>query len=167
MQPKNTPQKEQADSVLLSETATHRFSDSVQVDTFRIDVTGDDLTKGRAHFVITRFDGKVIFQQFFPVQKLLGNQVVPLDNKRRMISDSERLGILTTRLHAFFDPKNFLVPAIPASYKERGITDRTFWEDLKLDAASVGFMYTFGDDNRTWIAYDRQSGMVRIYYNCC
>lgn len=92
-----------------------------------------------------------------------------MDKKQRTLSDIERKGILTTRLNAFFAAKNFNIPALPLDDKivERGIVDKEFWERLKLESASVGFVYTFGDDNHFWIAYDRQSGEVRVYYNCC
>lgn len=157
------------DSPLFDLKNVHRFSDSIQMDTLRLQVSGDDLLRGKAQFTITRFDGKVIYQQFFPVQKLLGNQVISMDKKQRTLSDTERKGILTTRLNGFFGAKNYIVPAVSFDdfndkIVERNIVDKEFWERLKLESASVGFVYTFGDNNRTWIAYDRPTGEVRVYY---
>lgn len=64
-------------STLFDLKNVHRFSDSTQMDTLRLQVTGDDLLQGNAQLTITRFDGKVIYQQFFRYRNCSAAKLFP------------------------------------------------------------------------------------------
>lgn len=152
--------------VVFTQQKTHRFSDSTQMDTFRLAVRGDDLLQGKAELTITRFDGKVIHQEFFPAEKLLGNQIAPVGERDRIISDQEKKALLTKKLNAFFNPENFIVPATAMNLKkpDTRTPDVEFLNRLKKDQTSVGFRYVLGG-RTSGLAFDRETGMVNVYFN--
>ncbi|MBE7177373.1 MAG: hypothetical protein INR69_13265 [Mucilaginibacter polytrichastri] len=144
-----------------------RFSDSTEMDTFQIEVKGDDLLSGKAELRITRFDGSVIFQEFFAAKNLLGTQLVPAGQDGTVISDSEKTAFLTSRLNAFFTPENFVIPATNVNPKKTGTRkpDEAFWNRLKNDQTSVGFVFVQGNGKSSWLAFDRETGTVKPYYS--
>lgn len=155
-------QKSDTSLVLLKNEVLHNFSSPSGKDTFRIQVTGPSITKGQVRFQIVTHDNKIIYDENFTTDWLLGYGV------EGDTTQSQKENYITNRIDNFFTEKNFLKPAIHQTDRyDADYSDKTAWDDIKSDPTAIGFYYLIGKEDGRRIAYSKRLKKVLLYFNCC
>jgi uncharacterized membrane protein YcgQ (UPF0703/DUF1980 family) len=139
------------------------FSDSVQIDTFKVMLTGESLKEMMINFSITAYNGKLIYQKDFKASDLIENYKASVDLKK----ERNQMDFILNEYKLFLDDENFLEPAVTENENPDQYTpDKKFYEELKHSSLN-GFKYRTGKENNVYIAWSEREKKVKPYYNCC
>lgn len=159
----NGPGKETISTDDLQKTKIIPFSDSLQADTFKIEVEGSKPKEMQLAFTITSYAGKQIYNIKIQAAELFKNYnaTINLDKKNNQIK------FLKEEMNRFFDEENFMEPAITDQENpDQYVPDKAFYQELKQSQLN-GFSYRLGKDKKIYIAWSRSKNKVIPYYICC
>ncbi|WP_197088554.1 hypothetical protein [Rufibacter radiotolerans] len=132
---------------------THHFSSPDQPDYFRLALHGDAVTSGQVEFTITTQGGQKIYEEHFPAADLEASMVYEM--KTPTASPSEREAYILKRMEEFFQPSNFISPAISEGASLPTDTNQVAtWKRIQANPASIGFKYLLGKEDGRLLAYD-------------
>lgn len=139
------------------------FSDSVQVDTFKVALKGETLKEMTINFSITAYNGKLIYQKGLKARDLIENYKTTVDLKK----ERSQMDFILNEYKLFLDDENFLEPAVTENENPDQYTpDKNFYEELRRSSLN-GFKYRTGKENNVYIAWSEKEKKVKPYYNCC
>lgn len=148
---------------ITEKTKLYAFSDSIQTDTFKINLIGDKSDDMKLIFTITNFNGVQIYKEEVTANQLLKNYLTSEDLKK----ESDKIRFLNEQLTVFFDEEHFLEPAVTSDQQpDDNAPDKAFYEELKQNQLN-GFYYSLGKDKSIYIAWSAKEQKVKIYYQCC
>jgi hypothetical protein len=146
------------ETTILSNTRQHFFSDSKKKDTFTIALKGQSILSGNIILKIRDYKNKVIYEQKFKAEDLLGDMGEVLNN-------SEQQDTIKARMLKFFNEANYTCPAIAANDKfEYDSSTKDVWNDIKSDRAAIGFLFSYGYEDTYGIAYSKKKHKVVTYF---
>ena len=148
------------ESILYEKEILHSFSSPVDMDSFKIYVTGQSIRDGQITFQIKTSKGQLILDEKYP-------SVYFVDYGFDKTSRTEE-EYIKKRVDSFFDEKYFKQPAITADETfDEDYSDKVTWDDINSDKSSIGFIYLIGEEDGRHIAYSKKLGKVVLYFNCC
>ena len=160
--PSNT-KKETSTTGQLSQSITYRFSDTVQLDSFKVELLGKDSETMQLLFTIKSFNGNEIYRQEIKASELLKNYLATADMKK----ESDKIKFLKEEIAFFFNERHFLEPAVTENEQpDKNVPDKAFYNELKQTGLN-GFDYRLGKDDKIYIAWSVKNQKVKIYYKCC
>jgi hypothetical protein len=152
-----------ADASELQNSATFAFSDTAQLDTFKVALIGKNTENMQMIFTINSFNGKEIYRQEIKTSELLKNYLATAEMKK----ESEKLKFLKEEITFFFDERHFLEPAVTEDEQpDQNVPDTAFYNELKQSGLN-GFDYRLGKDHNLYIAWSAKEQKVKTYYKCC
>jgi len=141
------------------------FSSTNSKDKFKIELQGKDILSGVVKFEIFTSQGKSIYSVMFESKRLLGYGLAENATK------SQREQFIINRMDTFFSDGNFIKPAIDSKLdfdpEDFDLIDRNTWSEISENKESIGFQYTLGEEDMTWIVYLKKSNKVIKYKACC
>ncbi len=147
----------------IVKTKLQAFTDTVQLDTFKIALMGEESKDMKLLFTITTNKGEQVYKKEIKADELLKSYLASADLK----SEEEKIKFLNDEVNFFFDEEHFLVPAITDQEKpDNNTPDKAFYEELKASKLN-GFDYRLGKDTKIYIAWSAKDKKVKIYYKCC
>jgi hypothetical protein len=139
------------------------FSDSVQLDTFKVSLAGDVLKDMIIKFSITSFNGQLIYNKDFKAADFIDNYKSSVDLKKKR----NQMDFILNEYKQFLDDENFIEPAVTKNENpDENTPDKTFYEELKQSMLN-GFKYRTGKETSVYIAWSEKEKKVKPYYNCC
>lgn len=139
------------------------FSDSIQVDTFKVVLNGAVLKDMIINFSITAYTGDVIYSKEFKATDLIDNYKASVDLKK----ERSQMDFILSEYKLFLDDENFLEPAVTENENPDQYTpDKNFYNELKQSSLN-GFKYRTDKENNVYIAWSKKEKKVKPYYNCC
>lgn len=139
------------------------FSDTLQIDTFKVELQGESLKEMVINFSITAYNGKLIYQKNFKASDLIENYKTNVDLKK----ERSQIDFILNEYKLFLDEENFLEPAVTENENPDQYTpDKDFYNELKKSSLN-GFKYRTGKENNVYIAWSENEQKVKPYYNCC
>ena len=139
------------------------FSDSVQVDTFKVALRGDVVKDMTIEFTITAHNGQLIYKKDFKATDLIDNYKSTVDLKK----ERSQMAFIKEEYKLFFEDENFLEPAVTENENpDKNTPDITFYNELKQSGLN-GFKYRSGKETSVYIAWSEKEKKVKPYYNCC
>ncbi|MFD0941465.1 hypothetical protein [Pedobacter boryungensis] len=158
-----TSKNEKKAPVNIEKTALQAFTDTVQLDTFKIVLKGDESKNMSLLFTITSYKGVQIYKKEIKAEELLKSYLASADLKK----EDEKIKFLNDEVNFFFEEEHFLIPAITEQEKpDNNTPDKAFYEELKGSKLN-GFDYRLGKDTKIYIAWSAKDQKVKIYYKCC
>jgi len=158
-----TPGEQKLKGSIEDHTVLKPFSDSVQIDTFKVALTGEVLKDMTINFSIIAYNGKLIYQKAFKATDLIENYKASVDLKK----ERSQMDFVLNEYKLFLDDENFLEPAVTENENPDQYTpDKTFYAELKQSALN-GFKYRTGKENNVYIAWSEKEKKVKPYYSCC
>jgi hypothetical protein len=143
----------------------HFFSSKEKQDVFLIELIGKAMADANVSFTIKNSDGIEIYSDKFKAKELFNYNLKPNSTRE------EENEFIIKRINEFFSEKNFLTPAVPIDdvYDENynGLIDSITWNRIRRDKKSIGFYYILGEENKSWIVYDKAQNTVIKYQICC
>lgn len=144
-------------------TTIRSFSDTVQMDTFKVVLQGKKPKDMLLTFSITAFDGKEIYKKELKARDLINNYKETLELNK----ENSQRDFIMDEFNLFFDEENFLWPALtseqtPDKYAE----DKAFFQELQQSNLN-GFKYRVSKETNIYIAWSEQEKKVKVYYKCC
>lgn len=147
----------------LVKTVTKPFSDSLKLDTFKVQVLGDKPDDMHLAFSITSFNGKQIYDIDIKATDLFNNYIATIDLSKK----KNQIKFLQEEVNRFFEDENFMEPAVDeADVPDANVPDKAFFDELKKTRLN-GFIYRLGKENKNYIAWSDKEGKVKTYYTCC
>jgi len=147
----------------LSKTIAKPFSDSLKVDTFKVQILGDTPDNMHLAFSITSFNGKQIYDIDIKATDLFKNYIATIDLSKK----KNQIEFLKEEVNRFFDDENFMEPAVDEEDRsDENVPDKLFFNELKKTKLN-GFIYRLGKENKNYIAWSAKEGKVKTYYTCC
>lgn len=139
------------------------FSDSLQADTFKVKIEGNNPKEMQMIFTITSFEGKQIYLANIEAKDLFKSY----DAKINLEKKNNQIKFLKEELVIFFDEENFMEPAVTEQETpDEHVPDKNFYEELKRNQLN-GFSYRLGKDKKLYIAWSETEKKVKPYYICC
>jgi hypothetical protein len=146
----------------------HHFSTLGKKDFFSLTLTGNSIQKGDLVFKIISSTGKLIYNQKFKGEDLIGYGLSEKWQNGITPTPKEYDDYILKRMKEFFDEKNFFKPAIAKNEKpDLNFTYQNIWDDIKSDNTAIGFHYLIGKEDNRWIAWSKKQGKVLQYKSCC
>ncbi len=156
----NPSKKEALDT---AKTALQAFSDTVQLDTFKIALKGEKAKDMSLLFTITSYKGVQIYKQEIKADELLKSYLASAELKK----EEEKVKFLNDEINYFFDEQHFLIPAVTEQEQpDNNVPDKEFYNELKKNMLN-GFDYRLGKDTKIYIAWSVKEQKVKVYYKCC
>lgn len=160
----NVSFSQKGNSVLISNSTIHFFSNDKMPDSFSIKLIGSTLLKATVYFQIFDHEQKIIYRDSFASIYLLDYSIEnndPLTKKENYIKK---------RMKEFFSKENFHQPAIGKN--EPFDTDYTeikkpTWDEIQADPKRNGFYYYTDGENGKKIVFSKKLKKVVIYQACC
>ncbi|WP_182921678.1 hypothetical protein [Pedobacter planticolens] len=150
-------------AVNIEKIALQAFTDTVQLDTFKIVLKGTESKNMSLLFIITSHKGVQIYKKEIKAEELLKSYLASADLKK----EDEKIKFLNDEVNFFFEQEHFLIPAITEQEKpDNNTPDKAFYEELKASKLN-GFDYRLGKDTKVYIAWSAKEQKVKIYYKCC
>jgi len=147
----------------LVKTVTKPFSDSLKLDTFKVQVLGDKPSNMHLAFSITSFTGKQIYDVDIKATDLFNNYIATIDLSKK----KNQIKFLQEEVNRFFEDENFMEPAVDeADVPDANVPDKAFFDELKKTRLN-GFIYRLGKENKNYVAWSGKEGKVKTYYTCC
>jgi hypothetical protein len=141
----------------------HSFTDTVNLDTFKVVLKGKKSKEMSLLFTIYNYKGEQIYKEEIKAETLLKSYLASEDLKK----ENDKIKFLNDEVNFFFEEEHFLVPAITAEEKpDKNTPDKNFYEELKLTQLN-GFSYSLGKDIQIYIAWSIKEQKVKVYYRCC
>jgi hypothetical protein len=139
------------------------FTDTVQKDTFKVALKGNESKDMSLVFTITNYKGNQIYKEEIKATTLLKNYLASEDLKK----ENDKIKFLNDEVNLFFEEEHFLIPAVTSEENpDENAPDKAFYEELK-QTRSNGFNYSLGKDKQIYIAWSKKDQKVKIYYSCC
>ena len=155
-------EQEQISSDETSSMVVKPFSDSLKVDTFRLNLLGSRPEDMQLSFTITSYEGRKIYDIKIDAKELFKNYDVKNLNKEK-----NQLQFLKDEVGRFLDEENFMEPAVTEQESpDANVPDKLFYEELKKTQLN-GFSYRLGKDKKRYIAWSSEGNKVKLYYSCC
>ena len=150
-------------SLDTSKMALQAFSDSVKLDTFKIELKGKKANEMLLLFTITAHNGKQIYIKEIKADELLNGYLASAELKK----EEEKIKFLNDEINYFFEEQHFLIPAVSQEEQaDKNVPDTAFYNELKQNELN-GFDYRLGKDTKVYIAWSVKEQKVKIYYQCC
>lgn len=146
-------------TVLNTVRATHAFSDASTDDNFILQLRGERVLTGQAHFIVTNSKGDTIRHEVMPARALLANADAGLASSAS--ARDQEIAILQS-MNAFFAPSHFTQPAVPAGTEQPAEMDTKAWTTLREDPTAVGFDYTGAGGAERRMAFSRKLGRAVV-----
>jgi hypothetical protein len=147
----------------VEKTKLQAFTDTVQLDTFKIALVGDEIKDMKLLFTITTKNGEQVYKKEILADELLKSYLATADLK----NEEKKIKFLNDEVNFFFEDEHFLIPAITQQEKpDNNTPDKAFYEELKASQLN-GFSYRLGKDTNVYIAWSAKDKKVKIYYKCC
>lgn len=147
----------------VNQRITKSFSNSIMLDTFKIELTGRTPQDMVLNFTIKNTEGKEIYSTKIKGTELLGSTDPNVD----LSKEKDQIIFVKTIASDFFSDDNFLEPAVmPEDKADNYVPDKILYEELKKSGLN-GFKYRLGKENNIYIAWSEKEQKVKIYYNCC
>lgn len=146
-------------AIIYKNVTLHNFSSPVDLDTFKIYVTGKTIKDGEFTFKIVTSKGETILEE-----KYQSLYLVDFGFDERLGTEEE---YIKKRLDSFFSEEHFKKPAITDQTFDGNYSDKAIWEDIRSDKTSIGFKYLIGKEDGRHIAYSKSKRKVVMYFNCC
>lgn len=158
-----SPKSTEVNPADLVKTATYAFSDTAKLDTFKVAITGKQLSEMKLVFTIHSFNGSEIYKQEVSANELLKSYLASAEMK----DDEDKVNFLKEEISYFFDEKHFLEPAVTENETpDKNVPDVAFYNELK-ESNLNGFEYRFSKDKSYYIAWSAMEQKVKVYYKCC
>ncbi|RZJ72078.1 MAG: hypothetical protein EOO47_22635 [Flavobacterium sp.] len=139
------------------------FTDTAQLDTFKVALLGEEPDEMKILFTITTQNGGEIYKKEIAAKELLKSYLAPADLK----NEDKKLKFLTNEVNFFFDEEHILIPAVTEQEKpDHNAPDKAFYEELKASKLN-GFSYRIANDINIYIGWSAKDKKVKIYYKCC
>ena len=147
----------------VQKTKLQAFTDTVQLDTFKIALLGEESKDMKLLFTITTNKGEQVYKKEILADELLKSYLATADLK----NEAKKVKFLNDEVNFFFEDEHFLMPAITEQEKpDNNTPDKVFYEELKASKLN-GFSYRLGKDTNIYIAWSAKDKKVKIYYKCC
>jgi hypothetical protein len=153
----------QDQQAVLKVEKRHIFSNAGKEDIFSLKLIGKDTLNGEVDFQIISYNGNVIYHDNFDATSLIGMDMADNDVPKPTRKDS--CNYIITRMHHYFDEKNFITPAILSSeeYDKEYLSTKEIWREVISDKSSIGFYYLVGEENNRQIVYSKKTKKVVVY----
>ena len=159
----NSADKDNTTGKDLIKTVTKPFSDSLKVDTFKVQILGDKPDNMHLAFSINSFEGKQIYDVDIKATDLFKNYIATIDLSKK----KNQIKFLQDEVNRFFDDENFMEPAVDETdTPDENVPDKVFFDELKKNKLN-GFIYRLGKENKNYIAWSGKENKVKTYYTCC
>jgi hypothetical protein len=143
--------------------ALQPFTDTLKLDTFKIELKGKESKNMILLFTITSFKGTQVYQQEIKAQDLLDGYLASSALKK----EEEKIKFINDEINYFFDEEHFLIPAVtPEEKPDNNVPDKAFYNELKQTNLN-GFDYRLGKDTKIYIAWSIKAQKTKVYYKCC
>lgn len=150
-------------AVNVEKIALQAFTDTLQLDTFKIVLSGTESKNMSLLFTIISHEGIQIYKKEIKAEELLKSYLASADLKK----EDEKIKFLNDEVNFFFEEEHFLIPAITEQEKpDNNTPDKAFYEELKASKLN-GFDYRLGKDTKVYIAWSAKEQKVKVYYKCC
>jgi hypothetical protein len=147
----------------LEKVTTYAFSDTLELDTFKVAIVGNSTKDMQMLFTIKSYRGEEIYRQEIKTAELLKNYLASAELKK----EKDKIQFLKDELDYFFDERHFLEPAVTENEQaDKNVPDKSFYEELKKTGHN-GFDYRLGKDKIVYIAWSTKEQKVKVYYQCC
>jgi hypothetical protein len=158
-----TSKNEKKAAINVEKTVLKAFTDTAQLDTFKIALKGTESKNMSLLFTITSYKGVQVYKKEIKAEELLKSYLASAELKK----EEEKIKFLNDEVNFFLDEEHFLMPAITEQEKpDNNTPDKTFYEELKASKLN-GFDYRLGKDIKIYIAWSAKEQKVKIYYKCC
>jgi hypothetical protein len=151
------------DSILISHSVTHKFSDPIKEDSFVLVVNGQSLLDGQVTFKIISHNGTLLHTENFPTNYLIGYGLVGIKNT----TSKQQEEYITKRIKDFFKEENFSYNPLKDDTFDKEYSNKEIWDDIKSDSTAIGFYYLIGEEDGRRIAFSKKKKTTELYYNCC
>lgn len=147
----------------VHKTKLQAFTDTMQLDTFKIALLGEKSKDMKLLFTITTKNGGQVYKKEILADELLKSYLATADLK----NEDKKVKFLNDEVNFFFEDEHFMLPAITEQEKpDNNTPDKVFYEELKASKLN-GFSYRLGKDTNIYIAWSVKDKKVKIYYKCC
>ena len=147
----------------IQKTKLLAFTDTVQLDTFKVVLLGQESKDMKLSFTITTQEGEQVYKKEIMAEELFNSYLPKADFK----NEDKKIKFLTNEINFFFEEEHYLIPAITEQEKHNNnFPDKSFYEELKASQLN-GFSYRVGKDINIYIAWSAKDKKVKIYYRCC
>ncbi len=161
-----TPSKKQDGEIFENDfkrSIAYSFSDAIKLDSFKVELKGNDSKTMQLLFTIKSFDGIEIYRQEIKASELLKKYLATAEMKK----ESDKIKFLKEEIAYFFEERHFLEPAVTENEQpDQNVSDKAFYNELKQTGLN-GFDYRLGKDDKIYIAWSVKDQKVKIYYRCC
>ena len=148
---------EQKDLAAIIQTTTSPFTDTVKLDTFKVELEGEKAKSAALVFKIISFNGKEIYQARIGADLLIKDNV-------KLKTERDKMNFLKNEVKYFFEEEHFLWPAVmPDEKPDKNVPDKAFYQELK-DTQLNGFNYRTGLESKVYIAWSVKEQKVKVYY---
>lgn len=146
-----------------SKTMLYKFSDTLNADTFRVELQGTNSKNMNLKFSIRNHKGHLLYENQITAKELLKSY----ESSAKLKNEADKQKMLIEELNAFFDEEHLLEPALmPDDVPDKNVPDIKFYKELKVSGLN-GFEYRLGKDSNYYIAWSNTEKKVKIYYKCC
>jgi len=149
---------------LLQYSCRNVFSDPATKDSLVLTLYGKHIEDANFVFEIWNARGQQLFRQVFNSYDML----IDLSEE----STINKQDSIKKYAAVFFDPSNFHSPALDANEKfdddfsNADESDRKVWEQIKADNSSVSFLYNYGYEGTSAIAWSKTAKkVIEIFYS--
>jgi hypothetical protein len=155
--------KSEKTALNIQQTKLQAFTDTVQLDTFKVALLGDEPNNMKLLFTITPKNGEHVYKKEIEARELIKSYLAPAEAK----NEDKKIKFLTNEVNFFFDEEHILIPAVTEQEKpDKNTSDKVFYEELKASKLN-GFSYRIGNDTNIYIGWSAKDKKVKIYYKCC
>lgn len=154
------PEKNKNNLAATEKIFSTSFSDTLQADTFKVTLTGNDSKTSRINLHIIDYTGKEIYEA-----EISGTELLKANKKLK--NESERMDYLKNEIAYFFEEEHFLEPAVmPDEQPDKNVPDIAFYNELKKTGLN-GFNFRTGEESKVYIGWSVKEQKVKAYYTCC
>jgi len=141
----------------VEKTTTSPFTDTVNLDTFKVALKGTKSKGNALIFRIISFKGSQIYQTQINTDELIKDNV-------KLKTESDKMKFLSDKVKYFFEDEHFLWPAVmPDELADQHVPDKEFHNELKQSQLN-GFNYHTGTESKLYIAWSEKDKKVKVYY---
>lgn len=155
------------EALIFKNEIQHKFSDDTNPDNFSLTLTGDSIISGKIFFQISNKKNNILYRDSFAASDLL------YDPYETIPTVKMREDTILTRFKRFFRNNNFIKPSnsIGKSFgvtnsEELNQSEPEVWNEITSDSTSVGFLYSYGYEGSTAIAYSKRQKKIVVYFTC-
>jgi hypothetical protein len=153
----STPNTEPQQLSAQVETTTSPFTDTLKLDTFKVELQGEKSKTAKLIFKIISFEGKEVYQTSISADSLIKENV-------KLKTEKDKMNFLKNEVKYFFEEEHFLWPAVmPDEQPDKNVSDKAFYQELK-DTQLNGFNYRTGIESKVYIAWSVKEQKVKVYY---